>query len=122
MTSLGCLCPTPVSFEIFGCKDVWVDGWMDGCIYIYITAFASISSTAFEIEALSFAVNRFRKKTKAGTLRTQIKCDVENFKPGRNPVSYRKLRFCKRRVKVKNSRELKRYVCQNFSSNSSEAL
>ena len=31
---------------------------------IYITAFASISSTALEIEALSFAVNRFRKKQK----------------------------------------------------------
>ena len=26
------------------------------------------------------------------TLRTQIMWDVENFKPGRNPVSYRKLR------------------------------
>ena len=39
---------------------------------------------------------------------------LENFKPGRNPVSYRKPRFCKRRVwmqvKVQNSRELKRYV------------
>ena len=31
---------------------------------MYITAFASISSTALEIEALSFAVNQFRKKTK----------------------------------------------------------
>ena len=30
---------------------------------MYITAFASISSTALEIEALSFTVNRFRKKT-----------------------------------------------------------
>ena len=97
-----------------------MDGWMGG--WINITAFTSISSTAFEIEALSFAVNRFRKKTKAGTLRTQIKCDVENFKPARNPVSYRKPLFCKRRVKVKNSRELKRYVSQNISSNSSEAL
>ena len=42
----------------------------------------------------------------------EIKCDVENLKPGRNPVWYRKPRFCKRRVwmqvKVKNSRELKR--------------
>ena len=97
-----------------------MDGWMGG--WINITAFTWISSTAFEIEALSFAVNRFRKKTNAGTLRTQIKCVVENFKPGRNPVSYRKPLFCKRRVKVKNSRELKRYVSQNISSNSSEAL
>ena len=52
----------------------------------------------------------------------EIKCDVENLKPGRNPVWYRKPRFCKRRVwmqvKVKNSRELKRYVSQNISSNS----
>ena len=37
---------------------------------------------------------------------------MENFKPRRKPVSYRKPRFCKRRVwmqvKVKNSHELKR--------------
>ena len=31
---------------------------------MYITAFASISSAALEIKALSFAVNRFRKKAK----------------------------------------------------------
>ena len=47
---------------------------------------------------------------------------VENFKPVRNPVLYRKPRFCKRRVwmqvKVQNTRELKRYVAQNISSNS----
>ena len=34
------------------------------CCCMYSTAFASISSRALEIEALSFAVNRFRKKTK----------------------------------------------------------
>ena len=33
-------------------------------VYMYVPAFDSISSTALEIEALSFAVNRFRKKTK----------------------------------------------------------
>ena len=44
---------------------------------MYITAFASISSTAFEIEALSFAVKSIQKENKR-TLRTQIKCDVEN--------------------------------------------
>ena len=33
-------------------------------VYMYVTAFDSISSKALEIEALSFAVNRFRKKTK----------------------------------------------------------
>ena len=65
---------------------------------MYITAFTSISRTAFEIEALSsvfrsqwFAVNRFRKKTKEHS--AQIIWDVENFKPRRNPVSYRKPRF-----------------------------
>ena len=31
---------------------------------MYITAFASISSTALEIDAFLFSVNRFRKKTK----------------------------------------------------------
>ena len=48
-----------------------------------------------------------------------LMCDVENFKPGRNPVSYRKPRFCNRRVwmqvKVKNSRQLKRYLDESFS-------
>ena len=33
-------------------------------VCMYVTVFASISSTALEIEALSFTVNRFRKKTK----------------------------------------------------------
>ena len=60
----------------------------------------------------------FRSQTR----NTSWKCYVENFKPGRNPVSYRKPRFCKRRVwmqvKVQNSRELKWYVSQNISSNS----
>ena len=58
---------------------------------MYSTAFVSISRTAFEIEALSFAVQKENKRS----LRTQIKCDVENK---RNPVSYRKPRFSKRRV------------------------
>ena len=53
-----------------------------------------ISSMEFEMEALSFAVNRFRKKTKGHSEHSQIKCDMENFKPGRNPVSYRKPHFC----------------------------
>ena len=67
VTSQGCPCPKPASFEMFRCKYVCV----------YITAFASISrSTALEIEALSFAVNRLR------TVRTQMKCDVENLSPG----------------------------------------
>ena len=53
-------------------------------VCMYITASASISSTAFEVWDLSFAVNRFRKKTKEHSER--IKCDVENFKRLRNPV------------------------------------
>ena len=36
----------------------------DRYVCMYITAFASISRTAFETEALSLAANRFRKKTK----------------------------------------------------------
>ena len=40
--------------------------FLDVIMYVctYITAFASISSMALEIKALSFAVNRFGKKTK----------------------------------------------------------
>ena len=40
------------------------------CMYVclYITAFASISRTAFEIKALSFAVNQFRKRTNEHSL------------------------------------------------------
>ena len=55
------------------------DFWMQLCVHlcIYITAFASISSTALEIEALSFAVNWFRKKNRRA-LSTQIKCDVQH--------------------------------------------
>ena len=47
-----------------------------------ITAFASISSVAVEVEALSI------QKEKKRTLRTQVKCDVEIVKPGRTPVSH----------------------------------
>ena len=57
VTSLGCMCPKRASFQIIGCKYVCMN------VCMYIVAFASISRTAFEIEA-RFAVNRFRKKTK----------------------------------------------------------
>ena len=54
---------------------------------MYITAFASISSMALEIEALSFTVNWFRKKTKersehkvwCGTLKTKSTTKLSNF-------------------------------------------
>ena len=66
------------------------DFWMQLCVHlcIYITAFASISSTALEIEALSFAVNRFRKKQKnvqntnkvwCGKLKTESTRKLSNF-------------------------------------------
>ena len=64
---------------------------------LYITAFTSISSTAFETEALSFTVNKFTKKTQEHFKNTN-KCDAENLKLEKNPVSYRKPQFCKRRV------------------------
>ena len=46
----------------------------------------------------SFVCSQSSQKENKGTLGTQIKCDVENFKPGRNPFSCRKPHFCKRRV------------------------
>ena len=64
--------------------------FLDVIMYVctYITAFASISSMALKIKALSFAVNRLGKKTK----------ERSQHKTRRNPVSYRKPHFCKRRV------------------------
>ena len=53
VTSLGCLCPKPASFETFGC--------------IYITAFTSISSLPLEIEVILFAVNRIPKENLKNT-------------------------------------------------------
>ena len=93
-TSLGCLCPKPAVCKCSSIK--WIERSTKYipltqntsiCMYVclYITAFASISRTAFEIKALSF------QKENKRTLTTQIMCEVENFnKPGRNPVSYRK--------------------------------
>ena len=45
---------------------------------------------------MSFIRSQSIQEENKRTLRTQIICDVENFKAGRNPV--RKPRFCKRRV------------------------
>ena len=66
VTSLACLCPKTASFEIFGCKYV--------CMYV-----------------ISPHLPRSIQEENKRTLRTQIICDVENFKAGRNPV--RKPRF-----------------------------
>ena len=52
---------------------------------MYITAFASISSVAVEVEALSI------QKEKKRTLRTQVKCDVKIVK---GAVSRQSSSFC----------------------------
>ena len=70
LSSLGCMCPKPASFEIIGCKYVCMN------VCMYIIAFASISRTAFEIEARSQSIDSERNKR---ALRTQIMCDVENL-------------------------------------------
>ena len=59
---------------------------------------------------MSFVRSQSIQEENKRTLRTQIICDVENFKGGRNPV--RKPRFCKRRVwmQVKVKIPVKRYV------------
>ena len=48
----------------------------------------------------SFVRSQSIQKENKKTLRPQLKCDVKNLKPGRIPVSYRKLRFCKRKVRM----------------------
>ena len=64
-------------------------------ICMYMTAFASISSTALEIEVLlvRMSIDSERINKKMFRFRTQIKYEVENLKPGRNPVWYRKQVF-----------------------------
>ena len=53
---------------------------------------------------------------------TNIKCEVKNLKTRRNPVSYRKLHFCKRRVwmqvKVRKFPWIEAIRFSEFSSNS----
>ena len=78
VTSLGCLCPKPAVCKCSSIK--WIERSTKYipltqntsilCMYVclYITAFASISRTAFEIKALSFAVNQFRKRTNEHSL------------------------------------------------------
>ena len=56
VTSLGCMCPKPASFQIIGCKYVCMN------VCMYIVAFASISRTAFEIEARSQSIDSERKQ------------------------------------------------------------
>ena len=93
----------------FGCKY---------CLYVYHCICLDFDGPRNQG---SFVHSQSIQKETKRIVRTQIKCDVENLKPGRNPVSYRKSHFCKRRVwmrvKVKNLREFKRYVSQNISSN-----
>ena len=88
------------------------------CMYVCMYVWAALSPHLPRFHVRPSKSRVFRSQTR----NTSWKCYVENFKPGRNPVSYRKPRFCKRKVwmqvKVQNSRELKWYVSQNISSNS----
>ena len=98
------------------------------CVYVSMYVCISPHLPPFQVRPSksrffrSQSIDSERINKRMFRFRTQIKCDVENLKPGRNPVSYRKPRFCKRgvwmQVKVKNSRELKQYVSKNISSNS----
>ena len=92
------------------------------CMYIWVYVFVYVCMYVYHRICVDFKYGLPNRGSFVRTLRKQIKSYVENFKPGRNPVSYRKPRFCKRKVwmqvKVQNSRELKRYVSQNISSNS----
>ena len=62
------------------------------CMYVYHRICLDLKY-GLRNRGLSFAVNLKR------TLRTKIKCDLENFNPGGYLVSYGKSRFCKRRAK-----------------------
>ena len=80
------------------------------CFCMYSTAFASISSTALEIEALSFAVNRFRKKTKEHSE------PIYGVTPGEILFRIESHVFASEEYECKwrwNSRELKQYVSQS---------
>ena len=97
-------------FEWFSCKGPWAYGY--GAIEILIIIIIIIINWG------SFFHSQSIQKENKRPLRTQIMCDVENFKPGRNPVLYRKPHFWKQRVwkqvKGKNSHELLRYVSQEY--------
>ena len=126
MTRLGCLCPKLASFAIFGCKYVCMYACMYVCMCVCVYVCMYICMYVYHRICLdfknslrnrgSFVRSQSIQKENKRTLRTTNNMWLENFKPGRNPVSYSKPRFCKGRVwmqvKVKNSRELKRYVSQ----------
>ena len=125
VTSLGCLSPKPTSFEVFGCKYVCKYVCVYVCVYVCMMHVYHRICLDFKYGPRirgSFVRSQSIQRENKRTFRTQTKCDVENLKPGRNPVWCRKPRFGKRRVwmqvKVKKSRESKRYVSQNISSNS----
>ena len=75
---------------------IW-DFWMKICLYVYHRI--CLDFKYGPRNRGSFVPRQsIQKKKNKRTLRTQIKCDVEKVKPGRDPVSYRKPRFCKRKV------------------------
>ena len=71
----------------------------------------------------SFVRSQSIQKEDKRTLRTQIKCDVENLKSRRNPfIRMESHVFASEEYgykwRLKNSSELKQYVSQDISSNS----
>ena len=126
-------------FQIFGCKYVCVCVCMYVCVCVCVYVCMYVCMYACMYVCILPHLPRFQvwpsksrffrsqwivPKENKRTHRTQLnqlKSDVKNLKPGRNPVSYRRPRFFKRRVWMqvkKNSRELRRYVFQNITSNS----
>ena len=91
-TNLGSVCDQPAteasSLEIIGRMYVYHRICLD-------FKYGSLNRGSF---VRSQSIQKENKRTAERTLGTQIKGDVENFKPGRDPVSYRKPRFCKRQV------------------------
>ena len=92
-TSLGCLCPKPAVCKCSSIK--WIER---STKYIPLTQNTSVSvyhSIYLDFKnglrnQGSFVRGQSIQKENKRTLTTQIMCEVENFKPGRNPVSYRK--------------------------------
>ena len=78
MTTLGSLCPKPPSF---GCK-----------YYVYHRIFLDFKY-GLRNQGSFVRSQSIQKDEDERTFRTQIKRDVENFKPGRYPVSYKKATF-----------------------------
>ena len=110
VTSLGCLCPKPPSFEIFGCKSCV-------CLSPFLPQFQVWPSKSRHFCLQSIDSERKRKEH---TIISSIKWDVDWLKPGKVLFRIENNVFAREEYqgKVKSSRELKRYVSQNISGNS----